>query len=524
MSENEELDPEIAELLGVNREEGQKFSLNLEQQQTEGKLIRKTDLRPINIRKVYADKHMYQKIIGEAGEHGQRVHELITNFSKAVEKDEKSMYREKLIPAYWNMLSALIDTYFENLTDEKLALYRYGLLNSHFIDQTQREILQKINESENTSDDFWYVDEWLLLIGNGTIRQSAVDETKKVGKSSPSAMKARLERKIGSRDAELSNLRQKIEQHLILEKTLTSSVSILCRHEKLPQYKNIIAPYNDDQKKIISEIQDLLRSVGRSNKDIEGTFRTLQSLEDDISSIEKSGADLSEIIDTKTVMEEFATIRQMNKMTVGRQGNHFPFMIRSYLPNSDRDICTKETLSAVISEVESVDPGVFVRKYKQEEHRIVPYFIIVPSYGNYGICWESFDKMNKATGKGRIAVPLYPKDLKNAVLYALGDMRWQIAKEKALHYWMEEGITGNYYDYFQENKLKGDLKESFIQDYILWIKFESQGMQKLHKDVRAIFWRNMPFPQELKEMLKNRGYYYSDLYKKDQTRAMSRGY
>ena len=107
---------------------------------------------------------------------------------------------------------------------------------------------------------------------------------------------------------------------------------------------------------------------------------------------------------------------------------------------------------------------------------------------------------------------------------ALGDLRWQVAKEKALHYWMEEGLTGHYYDYAQENKLKGDLKEAFIQDYILWIKFESQGMQKLNKDVRSIFWRYIPFPQDLKDVLKNRGYYYADLYKKDQTRAMSRGY
>jgi len=89
---------------------------------------------------------------------------------------------------------------------------------------------------------------------------------------------------------------------------------------------------------------------------------------------------------------------------------------------------------------------------------------------------------------------------------------------------MEEGLTGHYYDYIQSNKIKGDLKESFIQDYILWIKHESQGLQKLHKDVREIFWRYIPFPQELKEMLKNRGYYYAELYKKDQNRALSRGY
>jgi hypothetical protein len=194
------------------------------------------------------------------------------------------------------------------------------------------------------------------------------------------------------------------------------------------------------------------------------------------------------------------------------------------MPRFTRDIATKENLMRMIEEIETIDPGIFLRKYKQEEHRIVPHFIIVPTYGDFGICWEPFEQSNRATGKGRIAVPMYSRELKTAVLYALGDLRWQIAKEKAMHYWMEEGLTGNYYEYTQANKLKGDLKEYFIQDYILWIKFESQGMQKLHKDVRSIFWRQIPFPQELKEELKNRGYYYSELYRKDQNRAVSRGY
>jgi hypothetical protein len=119
---------------------------------------------------------------------------------------------------------------------------------------------------------------------------------------------------------------------------------------------------------------------------------------------------------------------------------------------------------------------------------------------------------------------MFPRDLKTALLYALGDLRWQIAKEKALHYWMEEGLTGYYYQYAQEKKLKGDLKDMFIQDYILWVKFESQGMQKLEREVRSIFWRYIPFPQSIKDLLKNRGYYYAELYKKDQNRAMSRGY
>jgi hypothetical protein len=99
-----------------------------------------------------------------------------------------------------------------------------------------------------------------------------------------------------------------------------------------------------------------------------------------------------------------------------------------------------------------------------------------------------------------------------------------VAKEKALHYWMEEGITGKYYQWFQNQKLRGDVKEYFINDYILWITKESEGMQKLDRTVRGIFWRLIPHPQAIKDKLKNRGYVYNELYKKDINISRSDGY
>ena len=49
-------------------------------------------------------------------------------------------------------------------------------------------------------------------------------------------------------------------------------------------------------------------------------------------------------------------------------------------------------------------------------------------------------------------------------------------------------------------------------------------MQKLDRDVRGGFWRYTPFPEELKEKLKNRGFVYSELVKRDKNRSMSDGY
>ena len=73
-------------------------------------------------------------------------------------------------------------------------------------------------------------------------------------------------------------------------------------------------------------------------------------------------------------------------------------------------------------------------------------------------------------------------------------------------------------------KLKGDVKEYFINDYILWMTKESEGVQRLEKDVRGVFWRHMPFSQEIKENLRTRSLVYQELYQRDLNRAMSDGY
>jgi hypothetical protein len=187
-------------------------------------------------------------------------------------------------------------------------------------------------------------------------------------------------------------------------------------------------------------------------------------------------------------------------------------------------VAFRENVIAQLTKIESIDPEVFFRSYKNKMTRIVPFVVLIPSYGDMGICWEPFDRFNRATSRGRIVIPMYPKNLYIALLSAVADLRWQVAKEKASYYWMEEGLTGNYYQWFASRKLKGDLKEYFVEDYITWMTKDSEGIQKLDKEVRGIFWRFMPFAQPVKEKLKTRSFTYQDLYQRDLNRAMSDGY
>jgi hypothetical protein len=168
-----------------------------------------------------------------------------------------------------------------------------------------------------------------------------------------------------------------------------------------------------------------------------------------------------------------------------------------------------------MSQVETIDPGVFCRVHRNTAIRIVPEVLLIPSYGSMGICWMPFDHKDVVASRGRIAIPMYPKNLKLAVIIALADLRWQTAKDKASIFWMEEGITGKYYIWFCEQKLKGDVKQSFIENYILWITKEATGIQALDKEVREIFWKEMPFPVEIKQQLKNRNLLFANLCKRD---------
>jgi len=80
---------------------------------------------------------------------------------------------------------------------------------------------------------------------------------------------------------------------------------------------------------------------------------------------------------------------------------------------------------------------------------------------------------------------------------------------------MEEGLTGEYYQYLEKNNYKGSPLDAFIKDYVMWVTKEASGIQKLDKEVRNIFWRYIPFEDSIKEKLSKVSYIYQQLWEKD---------
>jgi len=534
-----DIDPEIADLMGLEGKEGGSkpdFSDLFEEgkkpaeEKEQEDLTRESfpDITRFSTEKEqpYLKNQNYYKIAltGE-GEAAQRLHTLMSGFLKAQDTKDKSHYRGKIISAYWNLLESVVPKITHNLPEPKKIMLRFGILLPTILSPEQRSVMSRIILENETGEPVYYPDEWFDKIARGHVNPSAQDEVKASKSNDSQRILGLVEKARGQRDFQVNVIRNKMNELEACEQELLNGASELTKHVVREEY-GIKQEYTPEQKEILKNLNSLLRQIGSFDREISGMYRDLEraeaSLEDLQEKAEEAGGD--SMVDSKTILAEFNTFRQMAKMCVGRQGNHMPVLMKQYFRANLRDIGTRENVIRCMADVEKLDPGVFCRTYKQETSRIVPHVILIPCYGDKGICWEPFERFNKATSRGRIAIPMYPKDIREAVITALGDLRWQVAKEKARHYWMEEGLTGYYYQWFTDRKLKGDVKERFIQDYILWITKESEGTQKLDREVRSILWRFTPFPDDLREKLKNRGFVYSELYKKDINRSMSDGY
>ena len=475
---------------------------------------------------VFDDPAYYKKVLGNENESAQRLHTVLSRYVTCQDPKDRGVYRQQLITAYWDFASNIaIKTGSGRAEPAKRLTLRFGLLLPSLLTPEQKTMFAKIIDKKTTREAVFYLDEWFREIGAGKINPSSTDEAKTARKDESSRFQQLLNKAEGKLQSAENLLRAKSEEKNRAENEIRQRLESIFQHASLGGFSGIQEAYTDVQKKALVEIVETLKNLLSLDKELVSFIRDYESADSDVKSLQqKVDASGGGQTNTSGISAEFDTIRQMAKMTCGRQGNHFPILTREYFHASPREIGIRENVIETLRWIESIDPEAYCRIYKSQLNRIPPFAILIPSYGDYGFCWEPFDRYNRITSRGRIAVPMYSKNLQLAVLTAIADLRWQVAKEKASYYWMEEGLTGNYYQWFQTQKLKGDVKEYFINDYVMWILKESDGIQKLDKVVRGVFWRYMPFPQEIKAKLKTRALVYQELCQRDANREMSDGY
>jgi hypothetical protein len=474
----------------------------------------------------FADPNYYKIALSNEGDIAKRVHGILQKYLNAKDPKDRSVFRPQLLTAYWECYRNVARKAPGKIPEPKKFMLRFNLLHTGFIDSETKNFFAKLVTDNELNQPVYYTDEWFKAVGTGVIRASTTDEAGTARSGSQQKLVQLMEKARGRLTGTKTLLKGKDTERRELETSLQDRINIILEHNPMDGYEEISSVYTESQKRGFNEVQENLRSLMRNNTELSSLTREFRQAAEDVQTlqdkIDTGGGE--ETLDLQAIDTEYNTIRQAAKMTVGRQGNHFPILTSEYFHCGPNDVGFRENIISMLARIESIDSEAFCRYYRNKINRIVPYVVLIPTYGDSGICWEPFDKHNRATSRGRIFIPMYPKNLYVAVLSAVADLRWQVAKEKASYYWMEEGLTGQYYQWFTAQKIKGVVKDYFIQDYILWMTKEAEGIQKLDKTIRGTFWRHMPFAQEVKDKLRNRSYVYQELYQRDLNRAMSDGY
>lgn len=479
-----------------------------------------------NAHHLFDTADFYKKVLQDEGdEKVKRLHLTLTKYLTCKDPKDKTIFRQEVTQAYWNFISTLPTKIARGLSSkEECYACRYGLLLPTLLTEEQKSIFAKIVDENPYKEAVYYLDEWFSAIGKGFFPPSSTDEVR-VSKSNESARVAQLlEKTSGKMQSSQNLLHAKSDERTRLEASIQQKLAGLFTHSEVYGMPDILEPYNELQRQTISSLPELAKGLLKLDKELKDLLNTYKNAEGDTQNLKARAQTAEASVNAGATEGEYDTIRQMVKMSCGRKGNHFPILTREYFRTSMRDIGTRENVLRELKWIESIDSQAYCRQYKMQLNRIPPFVILVPSYGDIGFCWEPFDRYNRVTSRGRIVIPMYPRSLRLVLLMAVADLRWQVAKEKASYYWMEEGLTGNYYQWFQTQDIKMDIKDAFVQDYVLWMTKECDGVQKLDKEVRDIFWRYIPFTQEIKDKLKTRSWVYQELCQKDLNRQMSDGY
>ncbi|MDR2510275.1 MAG: hypothetical protein LBC77_06490 [Spirochaetaceae bacterium] len=480
---------------------------------------------------VFSDSAYYKNVFIGAPDSAKRLNMVFQKFMQTKDPSEKAVFRQQMTNVYWDFFSNVVKDCVSGLSEPKKNMIRFGMLHPGVISPESRSFFARVINDSGLKQPIYYLDEWFKIVGRGEVKASSTDEAKPAGGArggESGHLKALLEKASGRFEGAEGLLLAKNTERLTLEENLTAKVAALTSHGPAAQFERVKECYSEGQKASFNEMSEIMKQLHRLDREMSKLLSEYAQCKTDVATIKEKLDSASEgeggSFDMQAIDTEYQSMRQMAKMTIGRQGNPFPVLTNDYFHSLADNVGFRENIIRKLAWVEEADCEAFTRVYKNHPSRIVPYILLLPTYGDFGICWEPFDKANKATSRGRVAIPMYPKNLTIAILTAMGDFRWQVAKEIASMYWMEEGLTGNYFQWFQAQKLKGDVKMYFIQDYILWMTKEREGVQKLDKNVRGIFWRFMPFSQPLKEKLKDRNLIYQELYQRDKNRAQSDGY
>ena len=104
------------------------------------------------------DSDYYRKLLENGGTEAAALHKNLNAFVKATDSQEKTMYRGKVISAFWNFLENHIREMILQPTPEREGLIRFGVLNLALMNSDAKLLLSHVILDKENDNPVYYVD------------------------------------------------------------------------------------------------------------------------------------------------------------------------------------------------------------------------------------------------------------------------------------------------------------------------------------------------------------------------------
>jgi len=292
---------------------------------------------------------------------------------------------------------------------------------------------------------------------------------------------------------------------------LEVEIGIFYKHERekfddLTELNKLFSPDGDQGEKLsqlaavrkkIMQLEHIVNEQNVRYAELEGI--KLRDAEDDVNSAGRDSMKYARI------KEEFDLLIKVMRSCAarGRLIKNTPILIDKWIPLDQRlSVNIRQNVEKLLEESEAIDHTIFLDR---EGNRKAPKVLIVPGIGT-GMAW-----------KDRIMVPLFaPPTLTTVVsiIRTLAGYRWHLTTTS--YNWKDmPGEIGSMYRLIYPDYTFTNLEKSFTDDYVKWISKEALGFQVLPPNVRALFWKKIPFSATHKQNLAKRATVYAKLLSAD---------
>lgn len=227
--------------------------------------------------------------------------------------------------------------------------------------------------------------------------------------------------------------------------------------------------------------------------------------------------------------------RSGHRISYGRVTSFCPILTSGEMIQSlEKMALTAEKIETAMNVIRNIDYSIFYRELSFSDserginqewimREILPDVILMPTVGSKGMMWQETASVKNDT-PARFLFPLFMTgNFEDQLMEVCGRYRWEICRKLHGVYWndfREKSLTSEYCDYLQfyrKNKeLSGDAKEKlqmtlqrcrnnyrevFVCDYLMWMKYESNGSFRLNKLTRGFLISYCPFSKSIREEL-----------------------